>query len=93
MHQNGFNTVRNFLLQSSNTILQDDSGIPIAAFRPEEWRLRLFGNYLGPIDLFKDKSQPQLQQLYAQSNPAPLEFGFGYRWSAKETTLIVASRK
>jgi hypothetical protein len=93
MHQNGFNTVRNFLLQSSNTIVQDDSGIPIAAFRPDEWRLRLFGNYLGPIDLFKDKFQPQLQQLYGQSNPAPLEFGFGYRWSAKETTLIVASRK
>lgn len=93
MHENGFTTIRDFLLANSTTIIQDDSGIPINYFAPENWRLRLFGNYLGPIDLFRQHFQPQLQTLFATSHPAPLEFGVGYRWSAKESTLIIAQKK
>jgi hypothetical protein len=34
-----------------------------------------------------------LQGLYEQSNPAPIGFGIGYRWSPRQSTLIVATRK
>ena len=93
MFENGFGTIRNFILTHSNRILQDDSGIPLAYFDPNKWNLRLFGVYLGPIDLFKQHYQPRLQGLYQQSNPPPLDFGFGYRWNYKEANLIVADRK
>jgi hypothetical protein len=93
MFEEGFATIRNFILTHSNRIVQDDSGIPLAYFDPGKWNLRLFGNYLGPIDLFKQHFQPKLQELFAQSNPAPLDFGFGYRWNSKEANLIVAERK
>ena len=93
MFENGFATIRNFILDHSNTIVQDDSGIPLAYFNPDKWNLRLFGNYLGPIELFKQYYQPKLQELFAQSNPPPLDFGFGYRWNYKEANLIVATRK
>ena len=73
--------------------MQDDSGIPISAFDPAKWSLRFFGAYAGPIDIFKQYSQPQLLSLYQQSNPAPLGFGIGYRWSGRQSTLIVATRK
>jgi hypothetical protein len=35
LHEGGFETVRNFLLQNSVAILQDDSGIPVHFFAPD----------------------------------------------------------
>jgi hypothetical protein len=93
MFENGFGTIRNFILDHSNVIVQDDSGIPIANLDPHKWNVRLFGVYLGPIELFKQHYQPRLRALFAQSNPPPLEFGFGYQWNYKEANLIVAERK
>jgi hypothetical protein len=93
MFEQGFATIRNFILEHSNRIVQDDSGIPLAYFDPNKWNLRLFGVYLGPIELFKQHFQPKLQELFAQANPPPLDFGFGYRWNWKEANLMVAERK
>jgi hypothetical protein len=93
LFENGFTTIRNFILDHSNIIVQDDSGIPLAYFDPNKWNLRFFGVYLGPIDIFKQHYQPRLRELYDQSNPPPLDFGFGYRWNYKEANLIVAMRK
>jgi hypothetical protein len=93
MFENGFATIRNFILDHSNMIVQDDSGIPLAYFDPNKWSLRFFGVYLGPIELFKQHYQPRLRELFDQTNPPPLEFGFGYRWNYKEANLIVATRK
>lgn len=91
MFENGFSTIREFLLNHSKAIVQDDSGIPVAAFDQAKWSLRFFGNYPGPIDLFKQYFQPNLLEFYRQSNPAPLGFGIGYRWSPRQSTLIVAT--
>src|SRR6185369_13302444 len=73
MFEQGFGTIRNFILDHSNRIVQDDSGIPLAYFDPNKWNLRLFGVYLGPIDLFKQHYQPRLQEIFRQSNPPPLD--------------------
>ena len=93
MFESGFVTIRNFILEHSNRIVQDDSGIPVEYFDPNKWNLRLFGVYLGPLELFKQHYQPRLQELFAQSNPPPLDFGLGYRWNYKEANLIMAERK
>jgi hypothetical protein len=93
LFENGFGTIRNFILDHSNMIVQDDSGIPLAYFDPGKWNLHFFGVYLGPIEMFKQHYQPRLSELYRQSNPPPLDFGFGYRWNYKEANLIVATRK
>lgn len=93
LFENGFATIRNFILDHSNMIVQDDSGIPLDYFDPNKWNLRLFGVYLGPIDVFKQHDQAHLHELFEQRNPPPLEFGFGYRWNYKEANLIVATRK
>jgi len=92
MFEEGFATVRNFILDHSNTIVQDDAGIPLIYFNRDKWNIRLFGNYIGPIEIFKQHYQPKLQELYEQSNPPPLQFNFGYRWNYKESNLIVAQR-
>lgn len=93
LHEGGFETVRNYLLENSAAILQDDSGIPVHFFTPDKWTLRFFGVYTGPIDLFKKFFQPDLRQYYASSSPKPLTFGFGYRWSSRTSTMFLAVRK
>ena len=72
--------------------MQDDAGIPLDYFNRDKWNIRLFGNYIGPIEIFKQHYQPKLQELYVQSNPPPLEFNFGYRWNYKESNLMVIQR-
>ncbi|HEY2801498.1 MAG TPA: hypothetical protein VGI85_12940 [Chthoniobacterales bacterium] len=89
----GFATARKFLLTHSKVIVQDDSGIPIAAFDPAQWNLRLFGAYEGPIDIFKQHFQPELQGLYQASHPPSIAFGIGYRWQRDQSTLVVAQHK
>lgn len=92
LFENGFATIRNFLLDHSSTIVQDDAGIPLVYFNRDKWNLRLFGTYAGPIETFRQHYQPQLQELYQQTSPPPLDFGFGYQWNYKISNLIVAQR-
>jgi hypothetical protein len=92
MFENGFGRVRDFLLSHSKMIVQDDSGIPIAYFAPDKWNLRLFGTYVGPIELFKQHYQPKLAELFEQSKPPEFGVGFGYQWDYRKSNLVVAER-
>jgi len=92
MFENGFSRVRNFIMDHSKTIVQDDAGIPISYFNRDKWNVRVFGNYIGPIEIFKQHHQSKLAELYQQSAPPPLDFNFGYRWKREESNLAIASR-
>ena len=70
LFESGFATIRNFILDHSNMIVQDDSGIPLAYFDPNKWNLRFFGVYLGPIDMFKQHYQPRLQRTLPTNQSA-----------------------
>jgi hypothetical protein len=92
LHSGGFTQVRNFLLERSAAIVQDDTGIPVAQFDPKKWDLRPFGNYVGPIAIFPGRYQPKLTELHRKGRASPIEFGVGYRWRPKESSLLVAVR-
>ena len=92
MFEEGFSRVRSFILDHSNLIVQDDSGIPMANFNRNKWNLRFFGTYQGPIALFKEHYQSSLRELFEQNSPPPLPIGFGYQWNYKKSNLIVAQR-
>jgi len=93
MHSGGFSTVRDFLLQRSMAILQDDSGIPVQHFKADEWELRPYGRYLGPISLFRGNYQDKLAKVFKAGNRAPLDFGVGYRWRSNESNVLLAVKK
>ena len=92
MHSGNFAKVRDFVLSHAQTIVQDDSGVPVSALKPEQWQVSLFGKYLGPISEFPDRYQPRLQDMYARG-AQPLDFGIGYRWRTHESNVILAVRK
>jgi hypothetical protein len=93
MHSEGFARVRQFVLDHSRSIVQDDSGIPLRFFRSQEWQLDPFGTYLGPIAIFPGRGQPMLRELFQKSRAPRLEFGLGYRHRGHDSNLLLAVKK
>jgi hypothetical protein len=93
MHGDGFSGVRNFLLQNSRVIIQDDSGIPLRMF-PKGWKVNCYGRYVAHHEEFEKYHQPDLAAIYAQNPPPPaLGFAFGYHWQKDDGLLMLATRE
>lgn len=92
MHASSFSMARNFLLDHSATILQDDTGIPVSYFDRKKWQLQPFGHYVMPLSIFPNTYQPQMAELYRKDKPIPLDFGIGYRRQLNETNLLLAEK-
>jgi hypothetical protein len=90
LHSGGFVAVRTFLLDQAAAVVQDDSGIPVHYFKSQDWQLKPFGRYLGPIPVFTGRYQPDLAAIYRKANPPALDFGVGYRWRPHESNLLLA---
>ncbi|MEM1441450.1 MAG: hypothetical protein AAGF67_03855 [Verrucomicrobiota bacterium] len=87
MHQSWFTKVRKHLIEYSNQLVQDDSGIPFRYFKADEWYVDLFGVYTGPIELFAEYYQADMRAAY-QSRKKPLDFGTGYKWRKGQSNLM-----
>jgi hypothetical protein len=93
MHTEGFAGVRNFLLNNSRVIIQDDSGIPLRAF-PKNWKVDFYGRYVPHEEMFAKYDQPDLAAIYNRPPiPPELGFAFGYHWQRDRGLLMLATRK
>ena len=93
MHGEGFAGVRNFLLNHSTCIVQDDSGVPLRSFG-KNWQLEFYGRFIPHGEKFGKYDQQALAEIYHHSPPPPeLGFAFGYWWQAERGLLILARRK
>ena len=90
LHSPNFTTVRDFILANSATIIQDDSGIPLAYYSPRKWRFFPFGRYKGAIAEFPGRYQQSYAELFRRAQP--MDFGIGYRWRAPESNLLLSVR-
>lgn len=94
MHYDSFSQIKELILAQSKYILQDDSGLPLTAFKPNRWDLSFYGDYTQPIVRFGDRYQPQLWQTYSsENNIQPLSFATGYRLKAEDSNLMLARNK
>jgi hypothetical protein len=94
MHSDNFSTVRDFLIENTATLVQDDSGVPLRFLDDKSWRLTAFGRYLRPIGIFSAKTyQPKMRDMFAKGRAQPLDFGIGYRWRPNESNLLLAVRE
>jgi hypothetical protein len=90
LHSANFTAVRDFLLANSATIIQDDSGIPLAYYSAKKWRFFPFGRYAGPIAEFPGRYQESYAELFRRAQP--MDFGIGYRWRSYESNLLLSVR-
>ncbi len=92
LHRASFSHARNFLLEQSALILQDDSGIPLANFQNGKWFLRPYGRYTSTLDMFSQHLQPRLIELYQRKTPGAIDFRIGYSSRFNESNLLLAIR-
>ncbi len=90
LQQDKFSIFRDFLIQQAAKILQDDSGFGYEYLLNSGFNVQLFGNYYHTLNIFKEFSQPKLQQAYEKQKPEKLPFRFGYNIPFDETALIYA---
>ena len=95
MHKPYFSKVRNLVLERSNYLLQDDSGIAMKYFPKANWGFTYYGTYKRPINLFAKQYQPELTAAYHDSlrRARPLPFGTGYNWRQTDSNLLLAKRR
>jgi len=92
-YEDYFSTIRNAILNDSIGVVEDDSGIPFKDFDAAKWQVIPYGDYTGPIKLFKQCTQPDLDVYYKKTPHAPLPFGSGYKFAASVSSLLVVKRK
>lgn len=94
MFDNKVSTARQFVLDQSRYIVQEDSGIPLKYFEPTVWNLRFHGRYVKPVSAFTQKHQEALASIYkADKKIKPLPFGFGYYFNPGEANLMFGERR
>jgi len=93
LYEDYFSTIRDAILDNSVGVVEDDSGIPLKDFKPSEWDVIPYGDYTGPINLFKDKYQPDLTAFYTKTPHQQLAFGCGYKFHPSVSSLLVAKKK
>jgi hypothetical protein len=93
LHGDDFSALRAQILETSDLILEDDSGIPYRYFTNPPWHVQLFGDYGRPDRPFQDDYQKDLAADF--QDPAKVKamgFSLGYDASRRQTSLILAWR-
>jgi hypothetical protein len=91
LHGNEFAGTRKVLLDTTDLLVQDDTGIPYRYLRSNGFEVRLFGRYARPIRDFNYGYQQDLAAAYRTTGQvANLPFPFGYHWKDGGSGLILA---
>ncbi len=95
MHKDYFSMVRKVILNQSEHVIQDDSGIAFHYFLDDEhkWNYSFFGQYLKPIPMFAEFYQKDLDSLYKKQGAKPIGFGIGYNFKDKNSNFMIASKQ
>lgn len=86
-----FSKTRDFVLENSLSVLQDDSGVPFHSFGKDTWSLALYGRYLRPLPPFGGHYQDELVKAFNDGQVRPLPFVTGYRHPG-ESNLVLATK-
>ncbi|MEO7653658.1 MAG: hypothetical protein ABIZ80_24630, partial [Bryobacteraceae bacterium] len=91
LHYKKCSSLRQYILENSNLILQDDTGIPYGYFRSPGWQVQLFGQYSRPDRPFRSQFQRDLADAFlVPENVKPLGFSLGYGYRRRSSSMILA---
>lgn len=86
-----FQIMRNYLLASSTSIVQEDSGIPYKYFSDRDWTFSFYGTYR-VIAQFANRFQRDLDPVMKAKSAGPLTFSFGYGFVREKSNIMIAKR-
>lgn len=86
--------MRQFVLDNSRFILQDDTGVPFSSF-DKKWNRYAFGTYTEPtLSYFKKGyKQPCMAEFFEKNQQAPIPFKIGYGFYQSRPNLLLAVPK
>jgi len=94
LHAPEFTHVRGAIVDDTQLLMQEDSGLPFKYLPAATWDVRLYGKYTKPIKDFNFGFQPDLDAAYKVPGAArPLPFRFGYHWKDGASNVQIAVRK
>jgi len=94
MHIREFSKIRGVLLDTSEFLVQDDTGIPYNFLVKRGFEIKPYGTYQMPIPPFEPQFQQSLMDFYKASKVPALPFRFGYHTSLAQnrSTLLIGRR-
>jgi len=93
LHLHSFHTLRDYILDNSTQIVQDDTGIRYGTFLKKNWKVRLYGSYGRPDSPFQSRYQTDMAEAFEEPDRVkPLGFSMGYGTGRRPSHLIVAER-
>jgi hypothetical protein len=92
-HRNEFSVINKKVIEQSDTVLQDDSGLPYHYFDKASWNVQLFGGYDKPYGSFRYLQQKDLKKAFTETDVKELKFRIGYGYSRIQSNLLLAKRK
>ncbi len=93
LHDTHFSKVRDAVLENSESILQDDSGVQFSNLKPQTWSLTFFGEYTPATGKFVDHFQTDLKAAWEKAEKKPLPFRNGYRHKNGSTMILAIKRR
>ena len=92
IHQKEFSQIRNYILENSSIIVQDDSGIPLKALNNKEFEIKKYGYYEKPYGKeFKHYTQKILKDKPSEDQ-SKLSFCFGYGCGRTPSMVLIATK-
>ena len=93
LHWEMCSNLRSFILEKSNVILEDDTGVPYHYFQTAAWQVQLFGKYSRPDRPFHREYQRDLAAAFDDPGRVkPLGFSLGYGAGRRTSRMILARR-
>lgn len=96
MHNSPFTKIKQLVLSNSQSIFQDDTGIPYKDFKNQlNLGFSFYGDYAKPVKDFGDaKFQPDLDSVYKTTKSREaLPFSLGYHWGTKKQNYMLARKQ
>ncbi|MBS1652369.1 MAG: hypothetical protein JSU07_10195 [Bacteroidetes bacterium] len=97
LHANFMSNMKKIILNNSNFLLEDDTGIPYNDIeKAKNWKIKLYGKYTQPVKDFPYlKLQTGIVKAFEKdsANIPNLPFHLGYHWQNKKDLLIYCKKK
>ena len=85
--------IRSVILDHSDVVVQDDSGVPLRDFARDTWTLQFHGRYEAPTPEFRKYLQKDLRIEIQRYSTGNLPFSYGYAYRQGESNLMIAERR
>lgn len=94
MHRDAFTSIRDLIIQNSQALFQDDTGIPYRHFKKRlDWMGTFYGEYTKPVKDFEEALfQKDLDSAYKASPKNTLPFSLGYHWGSSKQNYMLFRR-